>query len=121
MAKKINGNPAVAYQQGINLGRQLGLEDMFLTHCLVLLPAMYNVLPERSMSDARFGEYAKAVEAEINRILTDVFDGDITNVKVVYTNNEETLPDRVKYFLAQVDEMRKRCGMPPIKEDKNAL
>lgn len=108
---KISRNPQVAYQQGIALGRQLGLEDMFLTHCFALLPAMYNAMPPRTMSDARFAEYAKNVETEIGRILDEIFDGDITQVKAIATANEETLPDRVKYFLKQVNDMRERCGM----------
>ncbi|MBR5874838.1 MAG: hypothetical protein IKY90_08930 [Oscillospiraceae bacterium] len=111
---KISRNPQVAYQQGIALGRQLGLEDMFLTHCFVLLPAMYDAMPPRTMSDARFAEYAKNTELEIARILDEVFGGDVTQIKAITTGPEETLPDRVKYLLNKVNEMRKRCGMEPL-------
>ena len=115
---KISRNPQIAYQQGIALGRQLGLEDMFLTHCFALLPAMYNAMPPKTMSDKRFGEYARNTEIELGRILDEVFDGDITQVKAIATANEEMLPDRVKFFLKQVEEMRSRCGMTPL-EGKN--
>lgn len=110
----ISRNPAIAYQQGVALGRQLGLEDMFLTHCYVLLPAMYNAMPERTMSGERFAEYAKNTELEIARILDEVFGGDIVGVKAIATANEETLSDKAKYLVKQVNDMRKRCGMEII-------
>lgn len=111
MAIKISNKPVIAYQQGVTVGRRLGLEDMFLTHCFVLLPAMYNAMPERTMSDKRFAEYAKAVELEIGRILDEVFNGDITRVKAISVANEETVSDKAKYLLKQVNDMRTRCGM----------
>ena len=110
----ISRNPAKAYRQGVTAGRKLGLEDMFLTHCYVLLPAMYNAMPERTMSDARFAEYAKNTELEIGRILDDVFGGDITGVKAIATANEETLSDKAKYLIKQVNDIRKRCGMETL-------
>ena len=72
--RKLTGNYQKDYYTGVADGKKEGLRDMFLTHTYILLPAMYNAKDDDIITDRYFGEYAKKVEKEIQRIIDEVFD-----------------------------------------------
>lgn len=109
--RKLTGNYQVDYYTGVADGRKDGLRDMFLTHTYILLPAMYNAKDDDIITDRYFGEYAQKVEKEIQRIIDEVFDGDVTKVKAIVNSKDEDLTDKARFLLAKVEEMRLKCGM----------
>ena len=114
MKLKLPKNPQQAYIAGFKAGQTDGLNNMFLTHLYVLLPAMWNAKDDEIISDEYFAEFAKKTEAEIDNILNYYFEGDITKVQALRNYKEELLEDRVKQLLFMVSEMRQRCGMDKI-------
>lgn len=109
--RKLTGNCKIDYLNGVADGRKEGLRDMFLTHTYILLPAMYNAKDDDIITDRYFGEYAQKVEKEIQRIIDEVFDGDVTQVKAIVNSKEEDLTDKARFLLAKVEEMRLKCRM----------
>lgn len=110
-------NPAQAYLKGYDKGRKQGYQDAFITFAYAMLPAMYNAKNDRKLSDKYFfEEYAKKVQEELQSTLDSVFGGDVIKMRDIVLNDttSETVDDKAKYFMAKVNELRKKCGMEGI-------
>ena len=72
---KINGNPAIAYQQGLKAGKSAGVYDGFNAAVLLALLGLYNVYDEYVLEQHLPG-LAKALESEMCRLLQDEMGGE---------------------------------------------
>ena len=113
---KIHKNPQKAFHQGLEIGRKDGLRNMFTTYCYVMLPAM-DFERDENMTDEEFADYASRVENRIQSILDEYFDGDVVNVVANNYKKEETLKDRVHYFMEKIFDLREKYKLDEVKND----
>lgn len=116
MTKLHKMSPAQAYRAGITQGKRLAWPDVFQAVCYTVLIAMYNAKDDEKMPDEEFAEYAKKTEQELQRLIDEVFDGDPQFIGKVIVENEtaETIDDKAKYFIHQVNKLRERLGMGKV-------
>lgn len=107
---KVKRNPQEAFLQGYEIGKKEGLKNMFLTYCYVMLPAM-DFERDENMTDDEFVDYAMRVEDRIQSIMDEYFAGDVTNVVANNYKKDETLNDRVHYFVERIFDLRKKYKM----------
>lgn len=70
----------------------------------------------KKMPDEEFAEYAKKTEQELQRLIDEVFDGDpqFIGKVIVEDKTAETIDDKAKYFIHQVNKLRERLGMGKV-------
>lgn len=76
---KINGNPAIAYQQGLKAGKSAGVYDGFNAGVLLALLGLYNVYDEY-VPEQHLPGLTKAMEDEMHRLLRDEMNGEPAEV-----------------------------------------
>lgn len=98
MAKfKLDRNPARAYQQGFNAGRENGI--VAVTYFAIR--ALYNVVDDFVPEDKQNGLYA-AFDSELARIVNDELS--------VMANGEDS-SDNIDYAVAIVNNLREKIGL----------
>ena len=81
---RVNGNPAIAYQQGLKAGKSAGVYDGFNAAVLLALLGLYNIYDEY-LPEQQLPGLAKALESEMCRLLRDEMGGDPEDVAVKAT------------------------------------
>ena len=102
---KINGNPAIAYQQGLKAGKSAGVYDGFNAAVLLALLGLYNVYDEY-LPEQHLPGLAKALESEMCRLLHDEMGGD-----------PEEVAEKATY---EIMRLREKLGMEvvPLEQPK---
>lgn len=93
---KINGNPAIAYQQGLKAGKSAGVYDGFNAGVLLALLGLYNVY-EEYVPEKNLPGLANALEEEMCRLLNKEMNG-----------NPEEIAEKATYEIMRI---REKLGM----------